>query len=262
MLSTLRAALTREQDAMRGELVELRTHVDSILAAIHDLHATTEDKGAAILEAPRVVLDEVVAAIAGRRAHHDIAISTDCHALPGARVDKHRALNILAELLGNALDALESAPVEHKRIRIHLQEAADAVVFQVVDNGIGIASEDLARIFRGGLGRPDGRGVNLHKSANSATSAGGSLTAESDGPGCGATFTLVLPNRGSAPVEPAVASSRQDPAGDRSDERTGRQRGEPGHDDLEHGLRDPEHRAGGDMRRRDRQPGARRHDHE
>jgi C4-dicarboxylate-specific signal transduction histidine kinase len=197
MLPVLGGALLREQEAMRGELVQLCTHVDSIIAVIHELNATSADKGTAILEAPHVLLDEAMAAVAERGARERIAISADCDVLPGARVDKHKGLNILTELLANALDALASAPVDDKRIQARVRQARGAVVFQVVDNGVGIPGENLRRIFHGGFGRKsDRRGDNLHKSANSATSAGGSLTVESEGPGRGATFTLVLPNRG------------------------------------------------------------------
>jgi len=199
-LSMLGGALSREQDAMRGELRQLRSHVDDIIAVIHELNATSADKGTAILEAPAVVLDEAVAAIAERGDREHIAISTACDVLPGTKVDKHKGLSILGELLANAFDALADTHVDGKRIEVRVRETRDAVVFQVIDNGVGISSENLPRIFRGGFtGKADRRGDHLHRSANSATSAGGSVTAESGGPGCGATFTLVLPNRGARP---------------------------------------------------------------
>jgi signal transduction histidine kinase len=196
LLAMLGTTLTGEQDAMAGELRRLRTNIDSIVAVVQELNSTAEDKGRAILEAPHVLVGEVAAAVVERGAIDRVAIAADCRELPGAKVDKHKGLDILAGLLANALDAVASATVEPKQIRVSVREIPDAVVFQVSDNGVGIPSENLTRIFRGGFSSKSGRrGANLHRFANAATLAGGSLTAESEGPGRGATFTLVLPNR-------------------------------------------------------------------
>jgi len=66
--------------------------------------------------------------------------------------------------------------------------------FQVIDNGIGIAPENLTRIFAHGFTtRESGHGFGLHGAANLAAEMGGSLTAASDGLGRGSTFTLDLP---------------------------------------------------------------------
>ena len=50
------------------------------------------------------------------------------------------------------------------------------------------------RIFAHGFTtKKDGHGFGLHSGANAAHEMGGSLTAESEGLGRGATFTLELP---------------------------------------------------------------------
>jgi signal transduction histidine kinase len=65
---------------------------------------------------------------------------------------------------------------------------------QVQDNGIGIASENLVRIFSHGFTtKKDGHGFGLHTCALAARDMHGSLFAESGGVGTGATFTLELP---------------------------------------------------------------------
>jgi hypothetical protein len=68
------------------------------------------------------------------------------------------------------------------------------VVFVVIDNGVGISQENLTCIFAHGFTtRKDGHGFGLHGSALSAREMGGTLTAHSDGPSRGATFTLEIP---------------------------------------------------------------------
>ena len=73
-------------------------------------------------------------------------------------------------------------------------QAAHSVQVSVTDNGIGIAGENLTRIFSHGFTtKRDGHGFGLHSGALAAREMGGSLTAHSDGPGKGASFTLELP---------------------------------------------------------------------
>jgi signal transduction histidine kinase len=68
------------------------------------------------------------------------------------------------------------------------------VLLSVIDTGVGIAQENLERIFNHGFTtRKDGHGFGLHSSALAAKELGGMLHAESAGPGQGATFTLTLP---------------------------------------------------------------------
>ena len=62
------------------------------------------------------------------------------------------------------------------------------------DGGVGLDRERLTRIFSHGFTtKRDGHGFGLHSGALAAKQMGGSLWAESDGPGLGAAFILELP---------------------------------------------------------------------
>ena len=68
------------------------------------------------------------------------------------------------------------------------------VRISVADNGVGIAPENMTRIFAHGFTtRRDGHGFGLHSGALAASELGGSLHAFSEGLGRGATFVLELP---------------------------------------------------------------------
>jgi signal transduction histidine kinase len=65
---------------------------------------------------------------------------------------------------------------------------------EVKDSGSGISAATLARLFSAGFTtKPRGHGYGLHSAANAARQMGGELKAASDGPGQGATFTLIVP---------------------------------------------------------------------
>ena len=115
--------------------------------------------------------------------------------LPQVHVDRHKVLQILINLLRNAKYAMDAQPGQIKRLVLRAALAMPGRVRIVVaDNGIGIPPEHLTRIFSHGFTtRKDGHGFGLHSGANAAKEMGGLLTAQSDGPGKGAEFTLELP---------------------------------------------------------------------
>src|SRR5262249_7987784 len=93
--------------------------------------------------------------------------------------------------------AMDEARREDKLLTVKVgPEPNGSVKIEVVDNGIGIPEENITRIFGHGFTtRSDGHGFGLHSSALAVRELGGSLHAKSDGPGAGATFTLLLPNQ-------------------------------------------------------------------
>jgi signal transduction histidine kinase len=85
---------------------------------------------------------------------------------------------------------------------------ASRVKVSVMDNGVGIAPENLTRIFNHGFTtRKGGHGFGLHSGALAASELGGSLTAHSEGPGRGATFTLELPLQISRPTQQEMVNA-------------------------------------------------------
>jgi len=114
--------------------------------------------------------------------------------LPEMTVDKHNVLQILINLIRNAGHACEDSGRPEKRIAVRVSHSEGRVRIAVTDNGVGIAPENLTRIFNHGFTtRRDGHGFGLHSGALAAKELGGSLTAHSDGPSRGATFVLELP---------------------------------------------------------------------
>jgi len=128
-------------------------------------------------------------------ARHHIIVERDFAPVPPVTVDKHKALQILVNILRNAKHAMDDADDHEKRLIIRTRQRDDrAVAISITDTGVGIAPENLTRIFSHGFTtRKDGHGFGLHSAALAAQQMGGRLSAHSDGPGRGATFTFELP---------------------------------------------------------------------
>ena len=134
----------------------------------------------------------------GAFERHGITIVRQFAQVPPVLVDKHKVLQILINVIRNAKYAVSECARVEKRVTVRVgtqgQNGHRRVQFAVCDNGIGIASENLARIFAHGFTtKSDGHGFGLHSAALAAKELGGTLVAHSDGPDQGATFLLELP---------------------------------------------------------------------
>jgi signal transduction histidine kinase len=141
---------------------------------------------------------------------HGISVIRQYGTLPAITTDRHLVLQILVNLVANAKYAL--AGVDDKKLVIRLSDTGRTrmAAIEVTDNGMGIARENLTRIFQHGFTtRKDGHGFGLHSGALAARTLGGSLNAYSQGAGMGATFTLRLPLGGKAVAGTVAPSWRE-----------------------------------------------------
>lgn len=143
------------------------------------------------------IADQVDAALAfteqALQTRVAIEIVREFDALPSCRIDRHRLMEILVNLIQNARQATQEAGVAPRLVLRVRDLGAGHVRIEVQDNGIGIPADNLARVFTHGFTtKKTGHGFGLHASANAAREMGGSLTVRSDGPGHGATFALDL----------------------------------------------------------------------
>jgi signal transduction histidine kinase len=122
-----------------------------------------------------------------------IEVTRKLEKVPTMMLEKHKILLILMNLLHNARYACEDSS-RVKSVTVRLVDSGDRVQIIVSDNGVGIAPENLTRIFNHGFTtRKGGHGFGLHSAALAAREMGGFLRAKSEGLNQGATFTLVLP---------------------------------------------------------------------
>jgi C4-dicarboxylate-specific signal transduction histidine kinase len=109
-------------------------------------------------------------------------------------VEKHKVLQILINLIGNAKYACDESGRAEKRITVRSRSHQGRVQIEVIDNGVGIPAENMTRIFNYGFStRKNGHGFGLHNAANAAKELSGSLVARSEGLQRGACFLLELP---------------------------------------------------------------------
>lgn len=114
--------------------------------------------------------------------------------LPDVNIDRTRLLQILENLIRNAIDALGNETIGQKILTLRIALDKDNFIIEVSDNGCGIDKKNLVKIFSYGFTtKIEGHGYGLHSSALIAKELGGQISVESRGVGLGATFKLTFP---------------------------------------------------------------------
>ena len=129
--------------------------------------------------------------------------------LPLVRGDERRLRQVLLNLVSNAVKFSGAAG----SVRIGARRAGDGgLVVTVSDNGIGIARNELERVFQpftqldSSLSRRfQGSGLGLYLSRALVAAHGGTLHLESPGPGLGTTAVMTLPPARVLAPPPAAA---------------------------------------------------------
>ncbi len=194
-LLKLAGRLAEPQQGILQELEVLRKNIEHIkeIVAMQQSHA----RSGGVFEALSLadLVEDALRINAAGFSRHEVDLIREFSPVPPVVTDRHRVLQILVNLLSNAKYALTKAATGDKRLIVRVTpDGTDGAKIEVIDSGVGIAPENLARIFQHGFTtKEDGHGFGLHSGALAAKELGGRLTVHSDGVGQGATFTLELP---------------------------------------------------------------------
>ena len=147
-------------------------------------------------------------------ANHELAVRLPPDALP-MEADPTRLAQVFANLLNNA--AKYTPPGGRILLSAEVEDAT--LVVRVNDNGIGIPAHMLSRVFeifmqahRGEEHSQGGLGIGLTLVRRLIDMHGGSVSAESAGPGQGSTFVVRLPLAKRLEVTAAAAAPSPAPA--------------------------------------------------
>jgi PAS domain S-box-containing protein len=148
----------------------------------------------ALVDVTELITDVVALARSGAR-DLDVRLTSSLPSRPVlVRTDRRRLGQILANLVSNGIKYGRGGG----HVEVRLLDHDDAVVVEVVDDGVGIAPDDLARLFvpfeRLGAAGTDieGSGIGLAVTRQLVTALGAEIDVDSS-PGVGSTFTLRLP---------------------------------------------------------------------
>jgi len=210
----LRTPLTAIQGSMEGlvdgvlpassqTFEQVAAETKRLSRLVDDLQELSRvESGAVVLDLGPVSLSELAETARKRLALSYAAkgVSLTIHlpaALPTVRVDTDRLLQVLSNLLNNALQYTPPGGTVSLSGELHGHE----IIVRVADTGIGIPPEHLSyildRFYRVDKSRSrqagGGSGIGLTISKHLVEAHGGRIWVESAGEGQGSTFTFTLP---------------------------------------------------------------------
>ena len=194
----IRGPITAEQRSDLARIQQSQRHLLGLINGV--LNYARVEAGAVHYALADVQVEEALSAcealVAPQLRSRDLALDRQpCDAKLIVRADPEKLQQILLNLLSNAVKFTEPGG----KVAIRCGGTADGVRITVTDTGIGIAEDQLARVFEpfvqvdAKLTRTrEGTGLGLAISRDLARGMGGDITATSE-PGVGSTFTLELP---------------------------------------------------------------------
>ncbi|HEX9707130.1 MAG TPA: CHASE4 domain-containing protein [Steroidobacteraceae bacterium] len=129
-----------------------------------------------------------------------IELDPSLRAVGTVRVARTALRQVLQNLIINAAEAVRAAGRDHGTVRFSAALIRDDDQYKLhldcADTGVGIAAENLGRIFEKGYStklESGNMGIGLHWCATTVNALGGRIWATSDGHDRGATLHLVIP---------------------------------------------------------------------
>jgi len=199
--------LTKLSELLAAEQAQLAEELEALQAKVHhigEIIAAQQNRatGARLIEGISLpeLIDQCLHMHEGALRAAGVQVERDYRGPAHYRVEKTRLMQVLVNLIKNAVESLTQVPEGQRRLRVAMAPARGAgVEIRVEDTGVGIAPENLTRIFQGGMStKPGGHGLGLHYCANAVASMGGSIRAVSRGRGAAMIIQLPLPEHEAA----------------------------------------------------------------
>ncbi|MDQ3335710.1 MAG: PAS domain-containing protein [Myxococcota bacterium] len=202
IVSALHLMDVRDVTTFRRERDVIQRQVDHMVRLVDDLLdvARITRGNISLVRQPLDVVELVEATVDGIRTGltaRQLTVSVDAPVRP-LMVDGDRVR--LAQVIGNLLANAAKFSPPGQRITVQLSSSGGDIDIAVVDRGAGIAPELLPNIFELFVQGPQeiareggGLGVGLAIVESMVALHGGRVSAESAGPGHGATFRVTLP---------------------------------------------------------------------
>jgi len=149
------------------------------------------------------IIREVISLITHMKKFREAEIKLNVPDQCRIEINGHEIKQVLLNLVANALDSTQG----QGSVGIELCEQIDWVEIQITDDGCGLTAETIENLFQPFFTTKEtgkGTGLGLSISDRIVADHGGRISASSDGPDCGSTFTVRLPRRQATPVDAAV----------------------------------------------------------
>jgi two-component system phosphate regulon sensor histidine kinase PhoR len=200
MVEALEAGAMNDPAATRDFLTRMHGEVDGLAQLVAELLTLSRVESGEERPRPEPVepielVRPAVARLGALAGRSSVSLELDLPSrLPSVLADREKIGQVLTNLLHNAIKFTPAGG----RVVVGAASEDGAVRFEVRDTGVGIARDEVDRVFerfykseRSRAG--GGTGLGLAIARHIVDAHGGSIAAKSEGPGRGSTFSFTLP---------------------------------------------------------------------
>lgn len=179
-LSRLSDDIAAKVDLMRDIIETQQSYATTTQGALpYDIKRLAE-------EALKVQMDSI------RR--RGVSLHQNFSEVPQVVVNSSKLIHVMINMLKNAVEAMEAVPENRRELTLTIKAARGRVILSIADTGMGIAPENLPKMFTYGFStKKTGHGFGLHYCARTIEAMGGEVRVESAGVNKGATFIISFP---------------------------------------------------------------------
>lgn len=186
--------LANEHTKLLAEIQSVIVNVEHIKEIVSTQQSYSRTAGVSEIINPGELIEDAVRINQPSMDRHAVKVTREIPSDISLQGDRHKILQILVNLVSNAVHAVKHGDLSLRHIEIRMWLDHGLVSIAIRDHGVGIEAKNLTRIFQHGFTtRADGHGFGLHSGAIAARELGGQLNVTSDGVGQGACFTLLIP---------------------------------------------------------------------
>jgi two-component system NtrC family sensor kinase len=181
-------------EEVNASLTDTRAGVERLLEIVHGIESASR---ISVVDSELVDLSEVLRVsmrLVSSELRRGASLEVNVVGRPTVRGSGTKLGQVMLNLLVNAIQALSVRAREDNAISVRLREDDSSALFQVADNGPGIAPETEEKIFDPFFTTKDfGSGLGLAISRRIVDEAGGELSVTRDAHLGGACFSVKLP---------------------------------------------------------------------
>jgi signal transduction histidine kinase len=175
------------------EQMGITSHISDILNIQRQYIATGESRPRESVNLRGVIYDALAILLASIEKREIEIVSDLPENISSFIGDRTKLIQIVINLIKNAVDAIDNNPEGKKKLEIILSETTNRIKLTVRDSGEGFDPATKEKMFtRGFTTKEQGMGIGLASGKSVAESHNGDLVISSEGKGKGATAILTV----------------------------------------------------------------------
>lgn len=181
---------------------QIHSEIDRLQRLVNDLQELSRVEAGAFQlmltpVSPASLIERIQNTLGRQFEEKNIQLEMDIEPnLPDITVDRDRIIQVLTNLVGNALQYTPSGG----KVTLLIRREQSDVLFSVIDSGIGISADQIPLIFnrfyrtdKSRTRTSGGSGIGLTIAKALVKVHGGKIWVESEGEGKGSTFSFLIP---------------------------------------------------------------------